>query len=75
MALRRWSERVGFPLSAHKFRHTFITSLVRKDIQTKIIGGVAGWSPKTMIEMLDTYAHPTNDDVQGALKRAFAGIL
>ena len=64
-ALNRLSQRLGFPVSAHRFRHTFTTMLLRKGCDLETLRQMGGWSDYTM---LMTYTHLAADD----LKRAHA---
>ena len=71
MLLRRTGEEVGFPLSAHRFRHTWVTDHVRARTNPTIIGRMVGWSPKSTYDMLGTYAHPDLTDLRAAQEEAF----
>lgn len=65
-ALSRLSRRLGFPISAHRFRHTFTTMLLRKgcDLETlRLLGGWADYS------MLRTYTHLADEDLRLAQQR------
>ena len=64
-ALNRLSQRLGFPVSAHRFRHTFTTMLLRRGCDLETLRQMGGWSDYTM---LMTYTHLAADD----LKRAHA---
>lgn len=72
MLLRRRSEQVGFPLSAHRFRHTWATAHVRARTSPAMIGYMAGWSPKTLYDMMARYSHPDLDDLRKAQHQAFS---
>jgi integrase/recombinase XerD len=69
--LRRRGAQTGFPLSAHRFRHTWATAHVRARTSPPTIGHLAGWSPKTLFEMLQNYGHPDIDDLRAAQRTAF----
>jgi len=64
-ALNRLSQTLGFPISAHRFRHTFTTMLLRRGCDLETLRQMGGWSDYTM---LMTYTHLAADD----LKRAHA---
>ncbi|MCH8921508.1 MAG: tyrosine-type recombinase/integrase, partial [Chloroflexi bacterium] len=53
-ALSRLSRRLGFPVSAHRFRHTFTTVLLRKGCDLETLRRLGGWADYTM---LMTYTH------------------
>jgi site-specific recombinase XerD len=71
MLLRRLGERVGFPVSAHRFRHTWATAHVRARTNPAVIGHLAGWSPKTLYDMMATYSHPDLEALREAQREAF----
>ncbi len=69
--LRRRGFQVGFPLGAHRFRHTWATAHVRSRTNPASIGYLAGWSPKTLYEMMSVYGHPDIEDLREAQRQAF----
>lgn len=69
--LRRRGEQVGFPLGAHRFRHTWTTAHVRARTSPPSIAAMAGWAPRTTVEMLQRYGHPDLDDLRQAQAEAF----
>ncbi len=69
--LRRRGFQAGFPLSAHRFRHTWATAHVRSRTNPASIGRLAGWSPKTLYEMMAVYGHPDIEDLREAQRQAF----
>ncbi|KKM65906.1 hypothetical protein LCGC14_1486610 [marine sediment metagenome] len=71
LMLRRRAEQVGFPISAHRFRHTWATVHARSRTNPAMIGQLAGWSPKTLYTMLSQYAHPDISDLREAQRKAF----
>ena len=71
MLLRRRGQQVGIPISAHRFRHTWATAHVRVRTNPAAIGYLAGWSPKTLYDMMATYGHPDIEDLREAQKEAF----
>ncbi|MCH7576541.1 MAG: tyrosine-type recombinase/integrase [Chloroflexi bacterium] len=71
LMLRRRSLEVGFALSSHRFRHTWATAHVGARTSPTAIGHLAGWSPKTLYEMMHLYAHPDADMLREAQERAF----
>ncbi len=71
MLLRRLGQRVGYPISAHRFRHTWATAHVRARTSPAAIGYLAGWSPKTLYDMMATYSHPDLEDLREAQREAF----
>ena len=71
MLLRRLGQRVGYPISAHRFRHTWATVHVRARTNPAAIGYLAGWSPKTLYDMMATYSHPDLEDLRAAQREAF----
>lgn len=72
--LRRRGEQVGFPLGAHRFRHTWTTNHVRARTSPAIIGQLAGWSPKSLMEMMVNYSHPDMEDLRKAQLAAFGSV-
>ncbi len=71
LMLQRRSLEVGFALSSHRFRHTWATVHVGARTSPTTIGHLAGWSPKTLYEMMHLYAHPDADMLREAQERAF----
>ncbi len=71
LMLQRRSLEVGFALSSHRFRHTWATAHVGARTSPTAIGHLAGWSPKTLYEMMHLYAHPDADMLREAQERAF----
>ena len=69
--LRRRGEQVGFPLGAHRFRHTWTTAHVRARTSPPSIAAMAGWAPRTTVEMLQRYGHPDLDVLREAQAEAF----
>ena len=63
--LDRLSRQLGFKLSAHRFRHSFTTMMLRRGCDLEPLRQMGGWSNYSM---LMTYAHLAADD----LKRAHA---
>lgn len=72
LMLQRRSLEVGFALSSHRFRHTWTTAHVGARTSPTAIGHLAGWSPKTLYEMMNTYSHPDVGMLREAQERAFA---
>ncbi len=73
LALNRLGKKVGFPISAHRFRHTWATAHVRVKTNPKVIGYMAGWLPKSLYEMMEVYGHPDLQDMRDAQREAFGG--
>ncbi len=71
LMLQRRSLEVGFALSSHRFRHTWATAHVGARTSPTAIGHLAGWSPKTLYEMMNTYSHPDVGMLREAQERAF----
>ena len=71
LMLQRRSLEVGFALSSHRFRHTWTTAHVGARTSPTAIGHLAGWSPRTLYEMLHLYAHPDVGMLREAQERAF----
>jgi len=67
MMLQRLSELVGFHLSAHKFRHTWATMMLRRGVDLETLRRLGGWADYTMLK---TYAHLNTDDLREAHRRA-----
>ncbi len=72
--LRRRGEQVGFPLGAHRFRHTWTTNHCRARTNPAIIGQLAGWSPKSLLEMMVNYNHADIEDLRKAQQAAFGPV-
>lgn len=73
MMLRRRGEQVGVHLSPHKFRHTFVSTRVVAGIPPSVVGALAGWSPKTLAEMLSVYSHVSLEELRAAQQQALGG--
>ena len=58
--LRRLSRTVGFPVHAHKFRHTFATRAIQADVNPLILQRVLG---HTTQRMTARYVHMRGEDV------------
>lgn len=66
LALSRLSQRLGFPVSAHRFRHTFTTMLLRRGCDLETLRRLGGWSDYTMLR---TYVHLADADLRAAQQR------
>ncbi|MHB1133001.1 MAG: tyrosine-type recombinase/integrase [Chloroflexota bacterium] len=64
--LRRLGESLGFPVSAHRFRHTWATMLLRKGADLETLRKWGGWAD---YEMLKTYSHLDIADLKRAQER------
>jgi len=65
-ALCRLSERVGFPVSAHRFRHSFATMLLRRGCDLETLRRLGGWADYSMLR---TYVHLADADLRLAQQR------
>ena len=65
-ALGRLSRKLGFPVSAHRFRHTLTTMLLRKGCDFETLRRLGGWVDYSMLR---TYAHLANEDLRLAQQR------
>lgn len=65
-ALNRLSQRLGFPVSAHRFRHTFTTMLLRKGCDLETLRRLGGWADYSMLR---TYTHLVDEDLRLAQQR------
>jgi site-specific recombinase XerD len=63
LVLDRLSEKLGFRLSAHRFRHSFTTMMLRRGCDLETLRQMGGWSSYTM---LMTYTHLAADDLKQA---------
>ena len=66
MMLQRLSGLVGFHLSAHKFRHTWASMMLRRGVDLETLRRLGGWADYAMLR---TYAHLTTDDLKEAHRR------
>ena len=64
--LKRLGKALGFPVSAHRFRHTWATVLLRKGADMEAIRKMGGW---TDYAMLRTYAHLDAADLKRMQER------
>ena len=64
--LKRLGKALGFPVSAHKFRHSWATVLLRKGADMEAIRKMGGW---TDYAMLRTYAHLDAADLKRMQER------
>lgn len=67
LVLSRLSEKVGFPVGAHKFRHTWATTVTRSGADTITLRDLAGW---TTTRMAEKYVHLTASDLRKAHQKA-----
>jgi site-specific recombinase XerD len=67
MMLLRLSGHLGFAVTAHKFRHTWATMMLRRGVDLETLRRLGGWADYTMLR---TYAHLTTDDLREAHRRA-----
>lgn len=65
--LEELSERVGFHLNAHKFRHTWSTQLAQAGTEARALQELAGWAD---IRLAQRYVHLTGADLREAHRRA-----
>jgi site-specific recombinase XerD len=66
LILTRLSKRVGFPVSAHKFRHTWATTMLRRGCDLETLRQIGGWRD---YEMLLTYTHLADADLRQAVAK------
>jgi len=66
LTLRRLSDKVGFAVSAHKFRHTFTTVLLQRGADLETVRRLGGWADYTMLR---TYVHLADEDLRLAQQR------
>jgi site-specific recombinase XerD len=66
LALKRLSERVGFAVSAHRFRHTFATTMLRKGCDLETLRRLGGWADYSMLR---TYVHLADADLRASQRR------
>ena len=66
LMLTRLSERLGFRLSAHRFRHTWTTVMLRRGADLETLRRLGGWADYSM---LLTYSHLTDNDLRAAQAR------
>jgi site-specific recombinase XerD len=64
--LRRLGQALGFPVSAHRFRHTWATLLLRKGADLETLRKMGGWADYTMLK---TYAHLDTADLKRMQER------
>ncbi|MBG9693342.1 hypothetical protein ABD91_20900 [Lysinibacillus sphaericus] len=57
-----------YGVHAHKFRHTFITDLVRKQFDLVLIQTLSGHAS---MDILSRYARPSKEDLQGAVEKLY----
>ena len=70
LALMLGRKNVPFKVGAHRFRHTWATAHVRAKTNPSIIGALAGWSGRTLSQMLSTYSHPDLEMLKSAQESA-----
>ena len=66
LLLGRLSEKVGFHLTAHRFRHTWTTTMLRRGCDLETLRRLGGWTDYTM---LLTYSHLADGDLRAAQAR------
>jgi integrase/recombinase XerC len=66
LALKRLSQRLGFPVSAHRFRHTATTLWLRRGADLETVRRLGGWADYTMLR---TYVHLADADLRLAQQR------
>lgn len=59
---------LNYGVHAHKFRHTFITDLVRKQFDLVLIQTLSGHAS---MDILSRYAAPSKEDLQGAVEKLY----
>jgi len=64
--LKRLGEALGFPVSAHRFRHTWATMMLRKGADMEALRKMGGWSDYAMLK---TYAHLDTADLKRMQER------
>ncbi|MGQ9676523.1 MAG: tyrosine-type recombinase/integrase [Chloroflexota bacterium] len=64
--LKRLGAALGFPVSAHRFRHTWATMMLRKGADMEAIRKMGGWSDYAMLR---TYAHLDAGDLRRMQER------
>lgn len=64
--LRRIGQALGFRVSAHRFRHTWTTMMLRKGVDLETLRRMGGWTDYTM---LMTYVHLSIDHLREAQQR------
>lgn len=64
--LKRLGEALGFPVSAHRFRHTWATMMLRKGADMEALRKMGGWADYTMLK---TYAHLDTADLMRMQER------
>jgi site-specific recombinase XerD len=64
--LVRIGRAVGFPVSAHRFRHTWATMMLRKGVDLETLRRMGGWAD---YEMLKTYSHLSIEDLKRTQER------
>lgn len=62
----RLGDTLGFPISAHRFRHTWATMLMRKGVDLEILRKWGGWAD---YDMLKIYSHLDTEDLKRARER------
>ena len=70
LALMLGRKDVPFKVGAHRFRHTWATAHVRAKTNPSIIGALAGWSGRTLAQMIFTYSHPDLEMLKEAQESA-----
>ena len=53
-------------LSAHRFRHTWATQMLRSGVDLETLRLLGGWTDYTMLR---TYTHLAGEDLREAMKR------
>jgi site-specific recombinase XerD len=64
--LERLSRRVGFRLSAHRFRHSWTTTMLRQGCDLETLRRLGGWADYSMLR---TYTHLDDGDLRAAKVR------
>lgn len=59
--LDRIGEGLGFPVSSHRFRHTWATTMLRRGVDFETLRRLGGWSDYTMLQ---TYSHLSIEDLK-----------
>lgn len=64
--LKRLSEALGFPISAHRFRHAWATAMLRKGADFETLRRLGGWADYAMLK---TYTHLDATDLKRMQER------
>lgn len=64
--LNRIGKALGFKISAHRFRHTWATMMLRKGVDLEMLRSIGGWSD---YKMLQNYTHLVTDDLKRVQER------